>query len=151
VYCNCTVQQQCANPFFDTIRQNHEVLSLESSMSNVVDVYLRPECESPQFAQQLPQCLKSFVNATPRSRGEKLAHEFYLVEAAEQKRLQEVLAWSAQCRPADEPDHPFGISAGMEKGHLNRYKNIFPYEHARCRLKVHASGATDYQCLACQL
>lgn len=33
-----------------------------------------------------------------------------------------------------EAYHPFSISAGVEKGHLNRYKNMWPYEHARVRL-----------------
>lgn len=129
-------------------------------MSNVVDVHLNPQLESSHFVQQLPACLKSVVESTPRQRGEKLAHEFYLVEAAEQKRLQDMLGRAAVCKPIDEPEHPFGISAGMEKGHLNRYKNIFPvssndleailadvciqYEHSRCHLQTYARGASDY-------
>jgi len=40
--------------------------------------------------------------------------------------------------------HPHSISAAIEKGHLNRYKNIYPYEHARCRLQQHPDTATDY-------
>ena len=95
-------------------------------MNNVVDVHLNPQLETPKFVQQLPPCLKSLAELKPRERGEKLAHEFYLVEAAEQKRLQDMLGRAAVCKPASEPEHPFGISAAMEKGHLNRYKNIFP-------------------------
>jgi len=42
-----------------------------------------------------------------------------------------------QCSLDNAPDsdyHPLSISAGVEKGHLNRYRNIFPYDSARCRL-----------------
>ncbi|MBW0479322.1 hypothetical protein O181_019037 [Austropuccinia psidii MF-1] len=42
--------------------------------------------------------------------------------------------------------HPFSISAGVELGYKNRYKNIWPYEHARIRLGEGPTqrNGTDY-------
>lgn len=42
--------------------------------------------------------------------------------------------------------HPFSISAGVELGYKNRYKNIWPYEHTRIRLGEGPSrrSGTDY-------
>ncbi|KNZ48590.1 hypothetical protein VP01_554g5 [Puccinia sorghi] len=39
--------------------------------------------------------------------------------------------------------HPFSISAGVELGYKNRYKNIWPYEHARIRLRPAQTRRND--------
>lgn len=93
----------------------------------------------------------------------------------EQKRIQKVLDWHCQQSAVVELEgkhgsgarssedevtleqqhadssmkldgyHPFSISAGVEKGHLNRYKNIWPYEHARVRVKeLNSPTCGDY-------
>ena len=62
---------------------------------------------------------------------------------------------------SESEEHPLSIAAGIEKGHLNRYRNMFPvslsffhegitlehasqYEHSRCRLSSFAPNDTDY-------
>lgn len=92
----------------------------------------------------------------PKERAEKLHKEYFDIEQAEQRRLQKVLDWhcqqsvvvdlakveienkkkeEAKKKGADDMEtdeaekttyHPFSISAGVEKGHLNRYKNMWP-------------------------
>ncbi|KAF7320133.1 hypothetical protein MKEN_00797800 [Mycena kentingensis (nom. inval.)] len=82
---------------------------------------------------------------------EALAMQFYRIELAEQRRLMNVLehhtresgdaAPSSRAptlkdgdRSPDQGVHPFSITAGVEKGSKNRYRNIWPFEHARVRL-----------------
>ncbi|OAV95625.1 hypothetical protein PTTG_04149 [Puccinia triticina 1-1 BBBD Race 1] len=47
---------------------------------------------------------------------------------------------------ANRHHHPFSISAGVELGYKNRYKNIWPYEHTRIRLRSGQArrNETDY-------
>lgn len=50
--------------------------------------------------------------------------------AAKEKEAQEKGNGDAQMQTDDKEEnptyHPFSISAGVEKGHLNRYKNMWP-------------------------
>ncbi|KAG8894983.1 hypothetical protein FRC00_008200 [Tulasnella sp. 408] len=48
--------------------------------------------------------------------------------------------------PPDDPEYfPFSITAGVEKGHKNRYRNIWPFDHARVRLHSEATDdGSDY-------
>ncbi|KAJ6626987.1 hypothetical protein B0H10DRAFT_1870462 [Mycena sp. CBHHK59/15] len=83
---------------------------------------------------------------------EALAMQFYRIELAEQRRLMGVMEHhsresehansnagaEASGRKGDEKGgerpFPFSITAGVEKGSKNRYRNIWPFEHARVRL-----------------
>ncbi|KAG6854067.1 hypothetical protein C0991_010814 [Blastosporella zonata] len=74
---------------------------------------------------------------------EALAMQFYRIELAEQRRLMGVMEHhskeSGQSHlPAMEllpgTSFPFSITAGVEKGTKNRYRHIWPFEHARVRL-----------------
>lgn len=118
---------------------------------------------------RLPSFLQRLGQLSPQARSEKLHREYFELEQNEQKRIQKVLDWHCQQSAVvelegkdgskvlspreDDPKtpmkmdgyHPFSISAGVEKGHLNRYKNIWPYEHARVRVKeLNSPNSGDY-------
>jgi hypothetical protein len=89
----------------------------------------------PEFVRRLPPFLARFVSKSPMERSRQLATEFHRVEDAERRRLEDVMAWHTstsgeQRHRTSSPErgnyHPLSISAGVEKGHLNRYRNIFP-------------------------
>lgn len=86
---------------------------------------------------------------------EALAIQFYRIELAEQRRLMGVMEHHSresgqdaattttitipqqQAQPpglAANLKFPFSITAGVEKGAKNRYRHIWPFEHARVRL-----------------
>ncbi|KII86372.1 hypothetical protein PLICRDRAFT_125890 [Plicaturopsis crispa FD-325 SS-3] len=72
---------------------------------------------------------------------EALAMQFYRIELAEQRRLQGVMEHHSKESLGEKPDigdkrgaFPFSITAGVEKGAKNRYRHIWPFEHARVRL-----------------
>ncbi|GAA5945089.1 hypothetical protein JCM3775_000905 [Rhodotorula graminis] len=155
-----------ANPFFDNIRQNSEALSLEGSLAHLTPVEL-PNVP-PAVAGALPSYLQALLRLSPMSRADRLARQFYELEVAERERLEGMFRFHAQqtaleageagsgqkggaqggaaAKSDSDGEHwaKFGISAGVELGHLNRFKNIFPYEHSRVRLKEHSPSATDY-------
>lgn len=129
-----------------------QALSLERSLANLSPVELPPV--SPSLIPHLPPFLRTFVYLSPMSRADRLARQFYELEAAERERLEGTFKWhsrqttvsAARAREAreaaderegarrtaeDDVDEQkrwekFGISAGVELGNLNRFKNIFP-------------------------
>ncbi|GAA5908143.1 hypothetical protein JCM5296_000514 [Sporobolomyces johnsonii] len=158
-------KRMSTNPFFDNIRQNSEALSLERSLAHLSPVEL-PHI-SPPLIPLLPPFLQTLISLTPMQRADKLARQFYELEAAERERLEGTFRWHAQHTALEQAAHSgteadrkrldegeesaegrrwkrFGISAGVELGNLNRFKNIFPYEHCRVRLALHSPSATDY-------
>lgn len=160
-----TSRRVAANPFFDAIRQNREIVDLNTSLRNVAPLPLSPSTE--QSADMMPPYLQSLVSLSPVERGKRLATEFHELESLEQRRLTDVMQWHSSVPRTDKQseENPLSISAGVEKGHLNRYRHIFPvslalihpryphvldadlviqYEHARCRLERHASHESDY-------
>ncbi|GAA6060831.1 hypothetical protein JCM10212_005249 [Sporobolomyces blumeae] len=153
------------NPFFDNIRQNSEALSLDRSLANLNPVEL-PSVPAA-LLPTLPPFLRDLLDMSPMQRADKLARQFYELEVAERERLEGTFRWHArhttlQAAPFgqggkkgqeldDGEESPetkqwkrFGISAGVELGSLNRFKNIFPYEHRRVKLTDHSPSATDY-------
>ncbi|KAF9457471.1 hypothetical protein BDZ94DRAFT_1301884 [Collybia nuda] len=78
---------------------------------------------------------------------EALAMQFYRIELAEQRRLMGVMEHHSKesGRFVDEGitqaslTFPFSITAGVEKGAKNRYRHIWPFEHARVRLHPQSS------------
>ncbi|TFK30661.1 hypothetical protein FA15DRAFT_662681 [Coprinopsis marcescibilis] len=71
-----------------------------------------------------------------------LAMQFYRIELAEQRRLMGIMEHhSKESGSANElqpkPIFPFSITAGVEKGAKNRYRHIWPFEHARVKLSKH--------------
>ncbi|KAG6845293.1 hypothetical protein H0H87_011444 [Tephrocybe sp. NHM501043] len=74
---------------------------------------------------------------------EALAMQFYRIELVEQRRLMGVMEHHSKESSGQHhlaPDilpgtnFPFSITAGVEKGAKNRYRHIWPFEHARVRL-----------------
>lgn len=146
------------NPFFDNIRQNSEVcffnpvelylaftdtflalqaLSLERSLANLTPVDL--PAVAPDALAHLPPFLTSLLQLQPLERAHRLAKQYYDLEVAERERLEGALHWHANVQGTDSEhsdNHEFkkfGISAGVELGSLNRFKNIFPVSTLRCR------------------
>ncbi|KAJ3849300.1 hypothetical protein EV368DRAFT_47595 [Lentinula lateritia] len=70
---------------------------------------------------------------------EALAMQFYRIELAEQRRLMGVMKHhsaesgvvSSQTQADSKTLFPYSITAGVEKGAKNRYRHIWPFEHAR--------------------
>lgn len=83
-----------ANPFFDNIRQNTEALSLERSLANLAPVTLPPVPSN--YLSALPQYLRSLVDLSPMSRADRLARQFYELEAAERERLEGTFRWHSR-------------------------------------------------------
>jgi len=104
---------------------------------------------------------------------EALAMQFYRIELGEQRRLMGIMQHHSQesghvmkgssseeslsglplgekpkaprtARGAREVQFPYSITAGVEKGAKNRYRNIWPFEHARVRLHQHSPSTDDY-------
>lgn len=157
------------NPFFDNIRQLNEHLSLDVSLKNLTPIRL-PKLKFPERDMpRLPRFYQRLLQEDEEARARRLAHEFHDIEMAEQRRLQDVMRWHSSQRteirtsggdaclvPMGRPceggvldgasEHPFSISAGVELGYKNRYKNIWPWEHARIRLNGQDGrcAGTDY-------
>ncbi|KAJ1019519.1 hypothetical protein NDA18_005999 [Ustilago nuda] len=148
----------CANPFFDNIRQNRE---LQHGITEKIPMDL-PQMSELQV-QQLPPFLQKLVYMPDADRALALAQAFFDIEKAEQNRLIAIMQQhsaeseqdprskdfaSAQAaalqkrssaetgRYLDPNSHafPFSIAAALERGADNRYNNIWTYEHSRVRL-----------------
>ncbi|TIC46845.1 phosphatases II [Wallemia mellicola] len=153
-----------ANPFFDSVRQNRELangMSQERIPMNISD-------DVKTNSYKLPQFLKRIVDMSEKDASDELAHQFYRLEVSEQKRMMEVFEWlSNNSQTLDnkgnqsaslgskERDNTFvhgkerkidrySIGAGVELGHKNRYRNIYPFEHTRVKLKSPEIDGNDY-------
>jgi len=73
---------------------------------------------------------------------EKQAHQDRGQRSADREEVQRLASWGAAQlageHSLDEADgaeyYPFSITAGVERGTKNRYKNIWPYDFSRVRL-----------------
>jgi rhodanese-related sulfurtransferase len=73
---------------------------------------------------------------------EKQAHQDRGQRSADREEVQRLASWgAAQLAGQQSPDeadggeyYPFSITAGVERGTKNRYKNIWPYDFSRVRL-----------------
>ncbi|KAF8973846.1 hypothetical protein BDZ97DRAFT_1777127, partial [Flammula alnicola] len=145
------------NPFFDTIRQNTE---LSNGITERIPLHLprrvrRRIHELPfrwlqdiaRRAANAPPVTKSFTDSSSSD----LAMQFFKIELSEQRRLMGIMEHHSKesGRAADHAPHnaipfPFSITAGVEKGAKNRYRHIWPFEHARVRLHQKKEADDDY-------
>jgi hypothetical protein len=108
---------------------------VDAALANLVPFELPLGLKDAEFVHGIPPFLARFIAKSPMERSRQLAIEFHQIEDAERRRLQDIMAWHTstsgeqrQCNSAVGAGnyHPLSISAGVEKGHLNRYRNIFP-------------------------
>jgi len=146
---------QASNPFYDNIRQNQE---LSHGITERIPLSLPQEVLSRKDDISVPWVRTIVENSDKENGIEALAMQFYRVELGEQRRLQGVMSHhsketytTSSTEQKQQPDSnkstdpfPFSITAGVEKGSKNRYKNIWPYEHARVRLQAGTDDGSDY-------
>lgn len=160
---------QPANPFFDNIRQNLEL----SHGGGHERISLDLPATASERAEDLPPWLAELATMPSDQSAERLAEEFYRVEVGEQKRLQAVMDWHSKysggvvlAAPEGQNEmdtkardklhswtiggkegenyFPYSITAGVEQGTKNRYKNIWPYDYSRVRLETPPEEEGDY-------
>ncbi|CEP13711.1 hypothetical protein [Parasitella parasitica] len=164
-----STQTPAVNPFFSNIRQNLELshgpleerfavrLPYGSKNDNGVisacSQHAATSNHHPRFGLAgssvdeqgnfvLPIWMKDVMksNVGPK----KLAENYEQLERLEQDRLSTVMKYhsnSIKEQDQSKPEFPFSITSSMEKGTLNRYDNIWPYEYSRVKLK---DNSDDY-------
>ncbi|KAF9535790.1 hypothetical protein CPB83DRAFT_842337 [Crepidotus variabilis] len=167
-----TGSNNASNPFFDAIRQNTELthgitdripLTLPRRVRSRIhelpfpwlqDIARRaaktPHRPSTNAMHMDDTTSSSESDAQPDEGSidegkEALAMQFYKIELAEQRRLMGVMEHHSRESGVvanQEVPFPFSITAGVEKGAKNRYRHIWPFEHARVRLHQ-SKGSTD--------
>lgn len=136
-----------ANPFYDNIRQNVE-LSQGADRGSRISLNLPPLVVARR--NELPfKWLRDIVDQTYTDDvSEALAMQFYRIELGEQRRLQGVMDHhTRESREVNKNNtkFPYSITAGIEMGDKNRYRNIWPFEHARVRLRrLNSKDGSDY-------
>jgi tyrosine-protein phosphatase 2/3 len=135
--CPMPSSKSAANPFFNNIRQNMDLVDGVGQMA-----IARPAGMSAQAENALPEWLKKAVEKN--NKGKLVSDEFLAIERTEQKRMQDALNCPISYgSPRFEKPGKVQI-AGVEKGAKNRYNNIFPYDHTRVHLQDVAVGDCDY-------
>ncbi len=93
----------------------------------------------------IPNWIK--LNAMDNKNGpNRIAREFYKIEKAESNRLKQALRCTSNNNNASnhsssninmdiDNENGLTIRSGVERGTKNRYKNIFPYDYTRVKIK----------------
>ncbi|KAI8380441.1 protein-tyrosine phosphatase-like protein [Choanephora cucurbitarum] len=83
---------------------------------------------------ELPNWLQKVID--PINGSKKLAAMYEQLERTEQKRLSTIMNYHTKATEdsIDPSRFPLSITSSMEKGALNRYDNIWPYEYSRVKL-----------------
>ncbi|OSX68094.1 hypothetical protein POSPLADRAFT_1108046, partial [Postia placenta MAD-698-R-SB12] len=135
----CMRTQVAANPFFDAIRQNLELAHGAGSSGEPIVLRLprrvRRRVGDLPFDSQSPSSAEDLTRA--------LELQFYKIELGEQRRLMGVMEHHSK-ESGTQASAGGIITAGLEKGNKNRYRNIWPFEHARVRLCKSRPDDDDY-------
>ena len=135
--CVMPAAQTAANPFFNNIRQNMDLIGGVGQMA----IKLPSAVRSSDLAG-LPLWLTQVTNETDN--GKTVADHFLAIEKAEQERMQCALSGNVSYG-TPKPSSAQSIQiAGLEKGVKNRYKDMLPYDHSRVRLQNVPEGDCDY-------
>jgi protein-tyrosine phosphatase len=135
--CPMPVSDSPANPFFNNIRQNQDLIGGVGQMA-----LQRPTSMSNQQKDELPRWLKGAISSS--NEGKMVSDKFLNIEQKEQRRMQQAMSSKVKYgtpRPGDEKQVQL---AGIEKGAKNRYNNILPYEHSRVKLEAPLKHGCDY-------
>ncbi|PFH54689.1 hypothetical protein AMATHDRAFT_231 [Amanita thiersii Skay4041] len=161
------------NPFFDVVRQNIELShGITERIPLCLPRRVRRRIQDLPF--RWLQNIAKHAASSPRQHGssdaldsedtdedevidqnlvdegaEALALQFYRIELAEQRRLMSIMDHHTKESGNDGEStsslpFPFSITAGIEKGEKNRYRHIWPFEHARVRLHRLGESEDDY-------
>lgn len=135
--CMMPATKNAANPFFNNIRQNMDLVGGVGQMD-----LKRPLGVDMDADNSVPSWLKCAMSADDH--GKAVSDKFLHIELDEQARMQQALSGQVSYgTPSAAPLKTVQI-AGVEKGSKNRYNNIWPFEHARVRLQGRPDGACDY-------
>ncbi|GAA5800200.1 hypothetical protein HPULCUR_005625 [Helicostylum pulchrum] len=154
------------NPFFSNIRQNMELChgsikerfpvrfprqaefdadtGLVRFLNNDEKRVVR-HCAGISSADELHIMLPPWMRRVidPELGPKYMAESYETIERIEQKRLQHVMAHHSKVSN-NLTDHPFSIVAGIEKGTLNRYTNVWPFEYTRVKFAESETHINDY-------
>ena len=135
--CPMPTTKTAANPFFNNIRQNMDLMDGVGQLP-----VSHPAEMSSESENALPEWLKKV--AEEKNKGKLVSDEFLAIERTEQRRMQEALTCTVSYGSPRLQSAGKVQIAGVEKGAKNRYNNIFPYDHSRVRLQNMAAGGCDY-------
>ncbi|KAG2196233.1 hypothetical protein INT47_007660 [Mucor saturninus] len=146
------------NPFFSNIRQNMELChgsikerfpvrfpKLVEYDPNTGLVQFSNTDQKMRDCSDLPNVIPPWMRKAidPELGPKNIAESYEIIERLEQKRLQQVMAHHSKISN-NFIEHPFSIVAGIEKGTLNRYTNVWPFEYTRVKLNQNGSQLNDY-------
>ncbi|KAI8886208.1 hypothetical protein K501DRAFT_321970 [Backusella circina FSU 941] len=141
-------ENQAFNPFFSNIRQNMELshgpirerfpvrlptqCNVDPNYHIQTSSLLAPRCVAggQMDADQRFQAPEWLQNTIEEKGPQYLAETYEKLERTEQKRLQNIMHFHSK-HTNNPSEFPFSIVAGIEMGALNRYTNIWPFDHRR--------------------
>lgn len=127
--------EQQHDAFFKMRHQEELLTSTPNSEMHINTEIIEPEKKA------LPKWLQKVVS--PDDQGAStLCQKFNALQIEERNRLNQAMSRSASTETEFSTDGPV-LAAGIELGSKNRYKDIFPYEHARVKIQKYAKTDSD--------